>query len=177
MTESFWSWEERFCESSYWGLFSFFPFFGLRTLDFGLLSLEKGAEQRKFVSPNEIVDPSSRRIVTLMLRVFQSMDGMMVFQTCLELINKYHQKTTATDHVSILRYLLLIPLNVFGLALPTTTFLTLFPPSVLALEALDSPQTEGMDDNVKSLLSYFVALGFVQFLESLAAGVLEKRIR
>ncbi|RXK42217.1 hypothetical protein M231_00575 [Tremella mesenterica] len=75
-------------------------------------------------------------------------------------------------------YLLLIPLNIFGLGLPTTTLLTFVPPSYLALDLLDrSPAgTTNKDEQIKSLLSYFVVLGYIQFLESLAAGVLARRI-
>ena len=75
------------------------------------------------------------------------------------------------------RYMLLIPLNLFGLALPTTNLLTYVPPTYVALELLEKPHTTGNDARVKILLSYFVTLGFVQFLESLAAGVLARRIR
>jgi hypothetical protein len=74
------------------------------------------------------------------------------------------------------RYLLLIPLNLFGLALPTTTLLTLVPPVLLAIQILDQDNMQD-DTKTKSLLAYFVVLGFIQFLESLAAGVLAKRIR
>lgn len=72
-----------------------------------------------------------------------------------------------------MRYLLLIPLNLFGLALPTTQLLTFLPPTFLALRTLDNPNEE----RTKTLLSYFVVFGFVQFAESLMAGFLEKRIR
>ncbi|KAL7424391.1 hypothetical protein Q5752_000073 [Cryptotrichosporon argae] len=69
----------------------------------------------------------------------------------------------------------LVPLNLFGLALPITTLLAVAPAAYLSLALLD--QGVSADDaRVKSLLSYFVVLGFVQLLESLAAGVLEKRI-
>lgn len=74
-------------------------------------------------------------------------------------------------------YILLIPLNLFGLAWPVTTLLTLLPPTYLAAQILDSPESHASDESTKSLLSYFVVLGFIQFLESLAAGVLAKRIR
>lgn len=75
-------------------------------------------------------------------------------------------------------YLLLIPLNLFGLALPTTTLLTLLPPSFLALGLLEANvSSEQNEAATRALLAYFVTLGFIQFLESLAAGVLEKRIR
>lgn len=73
----------------------------------------------------------------------------------------------------------MIPLNLFGLALPTTTLLTLLPPSFLALGILESKDvsSEQNEAATRALLAYFVTLGFIQFLESLAAGVLEKRIR
>jgi len=72
----------------------------------------------------------------------------------------------------------LIPLNLFGLALPTTTLLTLLPPSFLALGILEAKiPNEQNEAATRALLSYFVTLGFIQFLESLAAGLLERRIR
>lgn len=76
------------------------------------------------------------------------------------------------------RYILLIPLNLFGLALPTTTLLTLLPPAFLALGILEQPSSnEANEAATKALLAYFVTLGFIQFLESAAAGLLERRIR
>ena len=55
--------------------------------------------------------------------------------------------------------------------------MTLLPPSFLALGLLERAQSEQNDAAVRALLSYFVVLGFIQFAESLAAGVLEKRVR
>jgi hypothetical protein len=80
------------------------------------------------------------------------------------------------DHTS---YLLLIPLNLFGLALPTTTALCLLPASLLAIQRLEKSGVDSKsdDDEAKDLLSYFVVLGFVQFVESAMAGFLERRIR
>jgi hypothetical protein len=76
------------------------------------------------------------------------------------------------------RYLLLIPLNLFGLALPTTTLLTLIPPSFLALGLLDSDVNNQQNEAAtRALLAYFVTLGFIQTLESLMAGLLERKIR
>ena len=75
-------------------------------------------------------------------------------------------------------YILLIPLNLFGLALPTTTLLTLLPPAFLALGILEQPTSnEANEAATRALLAYFVTLGFIQFLESAAAGLLERRIR
>lgn len=76
-------------------------------------------------------------------------------------------------------YILLIPLNLFGLALPTTTLLTLLPPAFLALGVLEQPSSNNDANEAASraLLAYFVTLGFIQFLESAAAGLLERRIR
>ncbi len=74
-------------------------------------------------------------------------------------------------------YLILIPLNLFGLALPTTNLLTFLPPTLLAVNILDRSSSAANDDSSKALLAYYVVLGFVQFLESLASGVLAKRIR
>lgn len=67
----------------------------------------------------------------------------------------------------------MIPLNLLGLALPTTQLLTFLPPSALAIRTLDRPNEE----RTKTLLSYFVVFGFVQFAESLMAGFLERKIR
>ncbi|WWD22053.1 hypothetical protein CI109_106541 [Kwoniella shandongensis] len=77
---------------------------------------------------------------------------------------------------SVLAYLTLIPLNLFGLALPTTQLLTILPATYFAAQVLDSPNTTVNDQEVKSLLSFFVVLGGLQTLESLMAGFLEKRI-
>ncbi|ORY22451.1 hypothetical protein BCR39DRAFT_385423 [Naematelia encephala] len=59
------------------------------------------------------------------------------------------------------------------------SLLTLLPPSILAVDVLESPgsNVSNDDDKFKGLLAYFVVLGFIQFLESLAAGVLAKTIR
>jgi len=73
-------------------------------------------------------------------------------------------------------YLFLVPLNIFGLALPVTQMLTFVPPAYLALGILDRPGSAAGDEETKTLLSYFVVLGLIQFTESLAPGVLAKRI-
>jgi len=78
---------------------------------------------------------------------------------------------------NIRSYLLLIPLNLFGLALPTTNLLTFLPPTVLAATILDRNKSAANEDSTKALLAYFVVLGFVQCFESLASGVLAKTIR
>lgn len=76
-----------------------------------------------------------------------------------------------------LRYILLIPINIFHLALPTTQLLTVLPAAYLSAQVLDSSESSANDDKVKSLLSFFVILGSIQTLESLMAGFLERRIR
>jgi len=91
------------------------------------------------------------------------------------------EKRTGIDRVLLVvggafLYLLLIPLNLFGLALPVTTLLTLLPPAYLAVGLLELGPSAANDEATKSLLAYFVVLGFIQFLESLAAGVLARRI-
>ena len=75
------------------------------------------------------------------------------------------------------RYLILVPLNLFGLALPITNLLAFLPPTLLAVNVLDRPDSVANEDSTKALLAYYVVLGFVQFLESLASGVLARRIR
>ncbi|WVQ84013.1 hypothetical protein IAT38_006158 [Cryptococcus sp. DSM 104549] len=97
-------------------------------------------------------------------------------QTVLDL-----ERRTGVDRVvlvvgGVISYILLIPLNIFRLALPTTQFLTILPAAYLAGQVLEAPETTANDDKVKSLLSFFVVLGAIQTLESLMAGFLEKRI-
>ncbi|KAK4688920.1 hypothetical protein P7C73_g1182, partial [Tremellales sp. Uapishka_1] len=95
------------------------------------------------------------------------------------------EKRTNVDRVilvvgGLIAYLVLIPLNFLGLALPTTTLLALGLPTYLAGRILDrsgaADSTAAEDVKTKSLLAYFVVLGFVQLLESLAAGLMEKTI-
>ncbi|WWC59185.1 uncharacterized protein I303_101734 [Kwoniella dejecticola CBS 10117] len=91
------------------------------------------------------------------------------------------ERRTGVDRVilvvgGVLGYILLIPLNVLRLALPITDLLTILPATYLAALALDKPETTANDQKVKSLLSFFVVLGLIQTLESLMAGVLERRI-
>ena len=76
-------------------------------------------------------------------------------------------------------YLLLVPLNLFGLALPVTQFLTFVPPTMLALDILERKGGSSLsnDDDTKTVLAYFVVLGFIQSIESIAPGVLARRIR
>ncbi|KAE8538662.1 hypothetical protein D1P53_005025 [Cryptococcus gattii VGV] len=91
------------------------------------------------------------------------------------------ERRTGIDRVAlvgggILLYILLIPINIFHLALPTTQLLTVLPAAYLSAQVLDSSESSANDDKVKSLLSFFVVLGSIQTLESLMAGFLEKRI-
>lgn len=79
--------------------------------------------------------------------------------------------------IKYLRYILLIPVNIFHLALPTTQLLTVLPAAYLSAQVLDSSESSANDEKAKSLLSFFVVLGCIQTLESLMAGFLEKRIR
>lgn len=72
-------------------------------------------------------------------------------------------------------YLLLVPLNIFGLGLPVTTALTFLPASLRVIQLLDSSDSV-KDSQLTHYLSYFVILGFVQFAESLAAGFLARRV-
>ena len=74
-------------------------------------------------------------------------------------------------------YVLFVPLNLFHLALPVTTLCAFLPPVYLAVDILDRPNSTAEEDSTKALLSYFVVLGFIQFIESLAAGFLARRIR
>ncbi|WVR04442.1 hypothetical protein IAU60_001445 [Kwoniella sp. DSM 27419] len=97
-------------------------------------------------------------------------------QTVLDL-----EKRTGVDRVvlvfgGIAAYMILIPFNLLRLALPITTLLTILPASYLAAETLDNSNTKPSDNRVKSLLAYFVTLGFIQTIESLMAGFLERRI-
>lgn len=87
------------------------------------------------------------------------------------------EKRTGVDRVALVvggvfLYILLIPVNLLGLALPTTNLLTFLPPMALAMRTLERPN----DDRLRTLLSYFVVFGFVQFAESLMAGFLERKI-
>lgn len=65
----------------------------------------------------------------------------------------------------------------FGLALPVTQFLTFVPPTILALDLLERRGASVNDEDTKTVLAYFVVLGFIQVIESLAPGVLARRIR
>lgn len=85
--------------------------------------------------------------------------------------------STAVPLIYWNRYILLVPLNLFRLALPITQCLTFVPPAMLALEALDRGDSAMDQTHVKLLLSYFVILGLIQFTESLIPGVLERKIR
>ncbi|WWC67684.1 uncharacterized protein I206_101596 [Kwoniella pini CBS 10737] len=91
------------------------------------------------------------------------------------------EKRTNVDRVvlvvgGVLGYILLIPLNILRLALPITDLLTILPATYLSAIIIDKPETTANDQQVKSLLSFFVVLGAIQTLESLMAGVLENRI-
>ncbi|OWZ61015.1 hypothetical protein AYX14_03415 [Cryptococcus neoformans] len=91
------------------------------------------------------------------------------------------EKRTGIDRVAlvgggVLLYILLIPVNIFHLALPTTQLLTILPAAYLSAQVLDSSESGANDEKVKILLSFFVVLGCIQTLESLMAGFLEKRI-
>jgi len=48
---------------------------------------------------------------------------------------------------------------------------------LLAINILDRSSSAADEDSTKALLAYYVVLGAVQFLESLASGVLARRIR
>ncbi|WVF70074.1 hypothetical protein IAT40_004861 [Kwoniella sp. CBS 6097] len=91
------------------------------------------------------------------------------------------EKRTGVDRVvlvfgGIAAYLILIPFNLLRLALPLTQLLTILPATLLSAETLDRQDSKANDDKTKSLLSYFVVLGFIQTVESLMAGFLERRI-
>jgi hypothetical protein len=68
-------------------------------------------------------------------------------------------------------FILLVPLNLFGLAPATTSALTLLFPAYKALLILERG---GPTDN---LLAYFVVLGYFQVLESLLLPILVSQIR
>ena len=70
-----------------------------------------------------------------------------------------------------------MPLNLFGMARPITNLLTFIPPTLVAINTLDRNESVAHEDATKTLLAYYVIFGLVQFLESLASGVLAKRIR
>ncbi len=80
-------------------------------------------------------------------------------------------------NMSIRRFILLIPLNFFHLARPTTNLLALLPPAYLAFNILDSKTSQADENSTKLLLAYFVVFGFIQFAESLSAGLLRRTIR
>ncbi|WVQ97811.1 hypothetical protein IAU59_004926 [Kwoniella sp. CBS 9459] len=91
------------------------------------------------------------------------------------------EKRTGVDRVALVfggvaAYLILIPFNLLRLALPLTQLLTILPATLLSAETLDRQDSKVNDDKTKSLLSYFVVLGFIQTVESLMAGFLERRI-
>ncbi|ORX34372.1 TB2/DP1, HVA22 family-domain-containing protein [Kockovaella imperatae] len=91
------------------------------------------------------------------------------------------ERSTGVDRVilvvgGILAYILVIPFNFLGLALPVTTLLALVPPSFIAFGILEEKTSAANEAATRALLSYFVALGFIQFLESLAAGILYSKI-
>ncbi|WVQ76781.1 hypothetical protein IAR50_006455 [Cryptococcus sp. DSM 104548] len=91
------------------------------------------------------------------------------------------ESRTGVDRVALVAggaflYLLLIPLNIFRLGLPTTQLLTFLPASYIAAQILDAGDSQTNNQKVKDLLSFFVVLGFIQTAESLMIGVLEKRI-
>ncbi|OCF37580.1 hypothetical protein I317_05004 [Kwoniella heveanensis CBS 569] len=91
------------------------------------------------------------------------------------------EKRTGVDRVvlvfgGIAAYLILIPFNLLRLALPLTQLLTILPATLLSAETLDRQDSKANDEKTKSLLAYFVVLGFIQTVESLMAGFLERRI-
>lgn len=69
------------------------------------------------------------------------------------------------------RFILLVPLNIFGLAQATTNALALLLPAYKAFLILERG---GPTDN---LLAYFVLLGYLQMLESFALRLLVSQIR
>nr|ODN85712.1 hypothetical protein L203_04586 [Cryptococcus depauperatus CBS 7841] len=91
------------------------------------------------------------------------------------------ERQTGVDRVVLLvgtvfLYIVLIPFNLFGLALLTTQLLTFLPAAYLSAQILDSQNSDRQQEQVKTLLSFFVVLGSLQTLESLMAGLLERKI-
>ncbi|WVO15123.1 hypothetical protein L204_102767 [Cryptococcus depauperatus] len=91
------------------------------------------------------------------------------------------ERQTGVDRVVLLvgtvfLYIVLIPFNLFGLALLTTQLLTFLPAAYLSAQILDSQNSDRQQEQVKNLLSFFVVLGSLQTLESLMAGLLERKI-
>lgn len=69
--------------------------------------------------------------------------------------------------------MLLIPLDMLGVALPATTALCYVRPAFHSILALEGDKQE----DVPFLLSYFIILGMFQTVESLAPRLLVKTIR
>lgn len=69
------------------------------------------------------------------------------------------------------RFILLVPLNLFGLAQATTSALTLLLPAYKAFVVLEN------GGHIDNLLAYFIVLGYFQMLETFMLHLLVSQIR
>lgn len=74
---------------------------------------------------------------------------------------------------SDVRFTLLVPFNLFGLARPVTAFLAMAAPTYEAMRVLEG----GSDASITNMLTYWVLFGFIMTIESLMGRLIERQFR